>query len=38
MKRLVIRLVPLLPFIVLGLAALLAAYHIRYYWSACASA
>ena len=32
MKRALIRLVPVLPFIVLGLAALVAAYHIRYYW------
>ena len=32
MKRALIRLVPVLPFIVLGLAALVAAYHVRYYW------
>jgi hypothetical protein len=31
-RRALIRLVPLFPFIVLGLAALVAAYHIRYYW------
>jgi hypothetical protein len=32
MRRLIITLVPLLPFIVLALAALVAAYHVRYYW------
>ncbi len=32
MKRALIRLVPLLPFIVLALAALVAAYHVRFYW------
>lgn len=32
MKRALIRLVPVLPFIVLGLAALVAAYHVRYHW------
>ena len=32
MKRAVIRLVPLLPFIVLALAALVATCHVRYYW------
>ncbi len=32
MKRALIKVVPLLPFIVLALAALVAAYHVRYYW------
>lgn len=32
MKVLLIRLLPLCPFIVLAIAALVAAYHIRYYW------
>lgn len=32
MKRLLIRVVPMLPFIVLALAALVAAWHIRYHW------
>jgi hypothetical protein len=32
MRPLLIRLVPMLPFIVLALAVLVAAYHIRYYW------
>jgi hypothetical protein len=32
MRRALIRLVPLLPFIVLALAALVAAYHVRFYW------
>ena len=32
MKRALISLVPLLPFIVLALAALVAAYHVRFYW------
>jgi hypothetical protein len=32
MKRALIWLVPVLPFIVLAMAALVAAYHIRYYW------
>ncbi len=32
MKRALIRLVPLLPFIVLAMAALVAAYHVRSYW------
>jgi hypothetical protein len=27
-----IKLIPLLPFIVLGVAAIVAAVHIRYYW------
>jgi hypothetical protein len=31
-KRALIRLVPLLPFIVLALAAVVATYHVRYYW------
>ena len=32
MKQGLIRLVPLLPFIVLALAAAVAAYHVRFYW------
>ena len=32
MKRAFIKVVPVLPFIVLGLAALVAAYHIHRYW------
>ncbi len=32
MRRTLIRLVPLLPFIVLALAAVVAAYHVRFYW------
>ncbi len=32
MKRALIKLVPLLPFVVLALAALVAAYHVRFYW------
>jgi hypothetical protein len=32
MRRVLIRLVPVLPFIVLALAALVAAYHVRFYW------
>ena len=32
MRRALVKLVPLLPFVVLGLAALVAAYHIRFYW------
>jgi hypothetical protein len=32
MKRALVRLAPVLPFIVLGLAALVAAYHIHRYW------
>jgi hypothetical protein len=32
MRALLIRVIPVLPFIVLALAALVAAYHIRYYW------
>jgi len=32
MRRALIRLVPLLPFIVLALAALVAAYHVRFSW------
>ncbi len=32
MKRALIKIVPLLPFIVLALAALVAAYHVRFYW------
>ncbi len=32
MKRALIKVVPLLPFIVLALAALVAAYHVRFYW------
>jgi hypothetical protein len=32
MRRALIRLVPLLPFIVLALAALVAAYHVTFYW------
>ncbi len=31
MKRALIRLVPVLPFIVLGLAALVAAFHVCFY-------
>jgi hypothetical protein len=31
MKRVLIKVVPLLPFIVLALAALVAAYHVRVY-------
>jgi len=31
-KALLIRLLPLFPFIVLAMAALVAAYHVRYYW------
>jgi len=30
--RLVIRLLPVFPFIVLGAAAVVAALHVRYYW------
>jgi len=32
MKRALTKVVPLLPFIVLALAALVAAYHVRFYW------
>jgi hypothetical protein len=32
MKRAVIRLVPLLPFLVLAMAVVVAAYHVRYHW------
>ncbi len=32
MKRALIKVVPLLPFIVLALAALVAAYHVGFYW------
>ncbi len=32
MKRALIKVVPLLPFIVLALAAVVAAYHVRFYW------
>lgn len=32
MKQVLIKLVPMLPFIVLGLAALVAAYHVYSYW------
>ncbi len=32
MRRALIKLLPVLPFIVLALAALVAAYHARYYW------
>ena len=32
MKTLIICLVPLLPFIVLALAVVVAAVHVRYYW------
>jgi hypothetical protein len=32
MKRALIKVVPLLPFIVLALAGLVAAYHVRFYW------
>jgi hypothetical protein len=32
MRLVFIKLVPVFPFIVLGLAALVAAYHVRYYW------
>lgn len=32
MRRALIKIVPVLPFIVLGLAALVAAYHIHRYW------
>ena len=32
MRRVLIRLVPVLPFIVLALAALVAAYHVRFFW------
>jgi hypothetical protein len=31
-KRTVIRLLPLLPFIILALAAAVATYHVRYSW------
>jgi hypothetical protein len=31
-KRALIRLVPLLPFMVLAAAAVVAAYHVRYHW------
>jgi hypothetical protein len=32
MRRALIRLLPLLPFIVLAMAAVVAAYHVRFYW------
>jgi hypothetical protein len=32
MRAILIRLVPVLPFAVLILAALVAAYHVRYHW------
>ena len=32
MRRALIMLLPVLPFIVLAMAALIAAYHVRYYW------
>jgi uncharacterized membrane protein YdjX (TVP38/TMEM64 family) len=32
MKHVFIRLIPLLPFIVLALAAVVATVHVRYYW------
>lgn len=32
MRRVLIKLVPVLPFIVLAMAAAVAAYHVRYYW------
>ncbi len=32
LQRLAIRLLPFLPFIVLVMAAVIAAYHIKYYW------
>ena len=32
MRRALIRLVPLLPFIVLALAVCVAAYHVRFHW------
>jgi hypothetical protein len=32
MKRALIKLVPVLPFIVLGMAAVVAAYHVHRYW------
>ncbi len=32
MRRLLIKVLPLLPFIVLGLAALVAAHHVHRYW------
>lgn len=32
MRQVLIKLVPVLPFIVLALAALVAAYHVRYFW------
>jgi hypothetical protein len=32
MRDVVIRLVPLLPFIVLAIAAVVAFVHVRYYW------
>ena len=32
MRRALIRLVPVLPFIVLALAAFVAACHVRFYW------
>ncbi len=32
MKRALIKVVPLLPFIVLALAVLVAAYHVRFHW------
>jgi hypothetical protein len=31
-KRALAHLVPLLPFVVLAMAALVAAYHVRYHW------
>jgi hypothetical protein len=32
MRRALLRLVPFLPFIVLGLAVVVAIYHVRVYW------
>lgn len=32
LQRLAIKLLPFLPFIVLAMAAVIAAYHIKYYW------
>ena len=32
MRGLLIRVIPVLPFLVLAVAVLVAAYHIRYYW------
>jgi hypothetical protein len=32
MRLFLIKLVPVLPFIVLGIAVVVAVYHVRYYW------